>query len=233
MLFWLVLLTTVFPAAETITVRGAAEDTAGAPVAGVRWEFLLAGSPEKKTAVTGADGSYSLNLPPGAYEVLVYYPGQGKPHSGQAWLGPAGRGEVLINARVPKERFEGHLEYDFLGEWRVVDEAGRGVGPAHVKLEALLRDGSRSSFPVYVPTADEEKQVEGPVETAPDGRFVFRIREARLIPDRVVALLATAEAPGFLPHSVRIFPAMQFSETGHLYAAFPEDNVNIPLKRKR
>ncbi len=221
---------------EIIKVRGAAEDTAGAPVAGVRWEFLLSGSPEKKSAVTGADGKYSLALPAGAYEILLYLPGQTRPHSAMAWL--AGREEVVINARVPKERVTpgvgspGHLEYDFLGEWRVVDERGRGVGPARVTLEALQRDARRARFPVHVPAADDEKETDGQLETAPDGRFVFRIRESHLLPEKVVALVVTVEMPGFLPQSVRVFPVLQFSETGHLFAAYPEEDVEIRLKRK-
>lgn len=213
-----------------VKVRGAAEDTAGAPVAGVRLEFLLSGSPEKKSAVTGADGKYSLALPTGAYEILLHLPGQTRPHSGRAWL--AGREEMVINARVPKERLEGHLEYDFLGEWRVVDERGRGVGPARVTLEALERDGRRARFPVYVPAADDEKETDGQLETAPDGRFVFRIREAHLLPEKAVALVVTAEMAGFERHSVEVFPALQFSETGHLFAAYPEEEVEIRLKRK-
>lgn len=218
------------PEAQTIAVRGAAEDTAGAPVAGVRLEFLLPGSSERKSAVTGADGKYSLDLPAGPYEIQLSYPGQAHTESQMAYLGPAERKEVVINARIPKEKFAEHLEYDFLGEWRVVNERGRGIGPAQVTFEALQRDGRRARFPVYVPTMDEEKETDGKMETDPAGRFAFRIREMHLLPEKVVALVVTAEMPGYLPHSERIFPALQFSETGHLYENFPEEGVKIVLK---
>jgi hypothetical protein len=112
----------------------------------------------------------------------------------------------------------------------VVDQQGRGIGPSRVTFEALQRDGRRVTFPVYVPVSDEEKEITGPVDTDPAGRFVFRIREAHLAADRVVALIVTAEAPGYLPRSERIYPALQFSETGHLYAAYPEEGVQIALK---
>ena len=218
-----------------MVVRGTAEDVSGAAVAGVRFEFLPSGSPEKKAAVSGSDGSYSITLAAGAYEILLYLPGQPRPHSGMAWLarfGLAGRQEMVLNARVPKGRFEGHLEYDFLGEWRVVNESGRGIGPARVTLETLLRDGKRARFPVHVPVAEDEKETNGQFETAPDGRFVFRIREAHLLPQKVAALVLTAEMPGFLPDSVTVFPALQFSETGHLFAAYPEEDIELRLKRK-
>jgi len=220
----------LFGQSEMVKVRGAAEDTAGAPVAGVRFEFLPAGSPEKKTATTGADGKYSLALSAGAYEILLHLPGRARPHSGMAWLG--GREEIVVNARVAKQRVEEHLEYDVLGEWRVVDERGRGVGPARVTLEALQRDGRRTRFPVYLLGADEEKETDGQLETAPDGRFVFRIREGHLLLEKVVAVVVAAEMPGFEKNSMRVFPALQFSETGHLFAAYPEEEVEIRLNRK-
>ena len=148
-----------------------------------------------------------------------------------AWLGT--REEITMNVRVATETFLGALEYDVLSEWRVVDEHGRGIGPARVTLEALLADGRRVRFPVYVFTADGEKETDGQLETAPDGRFVFRIREFHLRPGKAVALVVAAEMPCFLPQSVRVFPLLQFSETGHLFAAYPEEEVDIRLQRKR
>ncbi len=224
-----------FALAENVTVRGAAEDVSGAAVAGVRWEFLPVGSPQKKTAETGPDGKYSLALAAGAYEIRLYLPGQARTHSGMAWL--AGREEIVVNARVPKGRAsdrepQEHLEYDVLGEWRVTDENGRGIGPARIRLEGLLRQGPRVRFPVYLPAGDGEKETDGQFESAPDGRFIFRIRETHLLPEKVVALVMSAEMPGFLPSSVRVFPALQFSETGHLFAAYPEEDVTLRLKAK-
>jgi hypothetical protein len=216
--------------APSVTVHGAAEDTAGAAVGGVRLDFLLWGSSEKKTAVTGPDGKYSIELPVGRYEIQLTLPGQQRPQSDFAFLGPADRTQVVLNVRVPKDAAAALTEYDTLGDWRVVDQQGRRIGPAKVTFEALQRDGRRVTFPVYVPVLDEEKEVTGPVDTDPAGRFVFRIREAHLAADRVVALIVTAEAPGYLPRSERIFPALQFSETGHLYAAYPEEGVKITLK---
>jgi hypothetical protein len=232
-----VLFTLLFVAAATapaqapsVTVHGAAEDTAGAAVGGVRLDFLLWGSSEKKTAVTGPDGKYSIELPVGRYEIQLNLPGRQRPQSDFAFLGPADRKEMVLNVRVPKDAAAALTEYDTLGDWRVVDQQGKGIGPAKVTFEALQRDGRRVTFPVYVPVLDEEKEVTGPVDTDPAGRFVFRIREAHLAADRVVALIVTAEAPGYLPRSERILPALQFSETGHLYAAYPEEGVKIALK---
>jgi hypothetical protein len=228
---FLLVIVAVAPAqAPSITVHGAAEDTAGVAVGGVRFDFLPWGSPEKKTAVTGPDGKYSIELPVGRYEIQLTLPGRQRPQSEFAFLGPAERKEVVLNVRIPKDKTEALTEYDTLGEWCVVDQQGRGIGPAKVTFEALQRDGRRVTFPVYVPVLDEEKEVTGPVDTDPAGRVVFRIREAHLAADRVVALIVTAEAPGYLPRSERIFPALQFSETGHLYAAYPEEGVKIALK---
>jgi hypothetical protein len=226
----LVIAATAPAQAPAVTVHGAAEDTAGAAVGGVRLDFVLWGSSEKKTAVTGPDGQYSIELPAGRYEIQLTLPGRQRPQSEFAFLGPADRKEVVLNVRVPKDTAAALTEYDTLGEWRVVDQQGRGIGPAKVTFEALQRDGRRVTFSVYVPVSDEEKEVTGPVDTDPAGRFVFRIREAHLAADRVVALIVTAEAPGYLPRSERILPALQFSETGHLYAAYPEDGVKIVLK---
>lgn len=217
------------PAAQ-IQIHGIAQDTDDKPVAGVRLEFLLQGSPKKEAAVTGEDGKYALTLPAGYYEIVLNLPDpQVPPKSGRAWL--AGREEAVLNARIPKTKFEGQLEYDFLGEWRVVDERGRGVGGARVTIESLDRAGRRATFPLYIPVDEGEKQNEGAVQAAPDGRFVFRIRETQIVPDEVAALIVTVDAPGFAPRSVHVFPVLQFSETGHLYEAYPEEYV-IPLKKK-
>jgi hypothetical protein len=226
----LVIAATAPAQAPSVTVRGEAEDTAGAAVGGVRLDLLLWGSSEKKTVVTGPDGKYSIELPVGRYEIQLTLPGRQRPQSEFAFLGPADRKEVVLNVRVPKDAAAALTEYDTLGDWRVVDQRGKGIGPAKVTFEALQRDGRRATFPVYVPVLDEEREVTGPVDTDPAGRFVFRIREAHLVPDRVVALIVTAEAPGYLPRSERIFPALQLSETGHLYAAYPEEGVKIALK---
>ncbi len=218
-------------ATETITVHGTAEDTDGAAVEGVRLEFLRPGSPERKSAVTGPEGKCSLRLPAGTYDILLYLPKRTAPRLGRAWLG--NREEITVNVRVPKGTFLGAADYDVLGEWQVVNEQGRGIGPAKVTLEALLHDGSRARVPVYEFTAEGEKETGGQLEAAPDGRFVFRIPESHLRPAKAVALVATAEMPGFLPNSVQVVPALQFSETGRLFAAYPEEEVKIRLKRKR
>lgn len=217
-------------AADTVAIRGAAEDTEGKPVAGVKLFFLLSGSSEKREAASGADGAYSISLPAGEYEIQLLFPGQVKPHSGQAWLG--GRPEIALNVRVPKDRAEGHFEYDALAEWEVTDESGRGIGPARVTFEALQRNSRRSRFPVYIPVADDEKETDGSFSTSPDGRIIFRIRESHILPDKVVGLAVTASAPGFQENRMTIYPALQFSETGHLFAAYPEDGVKLKLTRR-
>ena len=218
-------------ATETITVHGTAEDTDGAAVEGVRLEFLRPGSPERKSAVTGPEAKCSLRLPAGTYDILLYLPQEVAPHVGQVWLG--NRKAITVNVRVPKQTFLGVVEYDVLGEWQVVNERGRGIGPAKVTLEALLRDGRRVRVPVYLFTADGEIETDGQLETAPDGRFFFRIPESRMRPEKVVALVVTAEMPGFLPNSVQVVPVFQFSETAHLFAAYPEEEVEIRLQQKR
>jgi hypothetical protein len=228
-----VLLACVASSGQTISLRGTASDTGGAGVAGVRFEFLPAGSSEKKTAETGADGKYSLELPVGRYRILLSGPGLPRAESQAAYLGPAERKEIVLNARVPKDKPGGVLEYDVVGEWRVVDAQDHGIGPAKVTFEGLRPDGRRSTFPLYVVAGEEERQVDGPLDTDPAGRFVFRIRETHIVPDRVAGLVVTAEMPGYSPHSERIFPVLQFSETGHLFASYPEEGVRIALKPRQ
>ena len=197
-------------ATETITVHGTAEDTDGAAVEGVRLEFLRPGSPERKSAVTSPEGKYSLSLPAGTYDILLYLPKRTAPRLGQAWLG--NREEITVNVRVPKGTFPGAAEYDVLGEWQVVNERGRGIGPAKVTLEALLRDGSRARVPVYEFTAEGEK------ETGRQRRWLW---------------WRPPRCPASCPIRCGVLPALQFSETGRLFAAYPEEEVKIRLKRKR
>jgi len=221
------------PAAPTLTVRGNAEDTAGNPVAGVRFDFLPTGSPKKETAATGEDGKYSLDLPVGRYEIQVTRPGQPRTDVGFAFLGPPERKEIVLNARIPEKGEAEHIEYDLLGDWAVVDAQGRRAGTARVTFEALRPPGRPVRLPMYYLTiTGDEREAEGQFETDPAGRFVFRVRETYLAPERTVGLLVTAEAPGHAPTTVSVFPELQFSETGHLFAAYPED-LRIPLKERK
>lgn len=212
-----------------IKVQGMAEDTDGKPVAGVKLEFQLRGDPKRQPAATGADGRFAIEILSGMYDILAHMPDpKTPPCAGVAWLSQA---ETTLNVRVNREKPDPVTEYDYLGEWRVTDEKGHAVGVANVRFEAQEISGKRTRFPVFVETDDGEKETDGQTRTDPAGRLPLRISEARLTPDRVVAIIATVELAGFQPRVIHVYPQFQFSDTGHLYAAYPEE-FEIRLKRQ-
>lgn len=202
------------------TVRGALPP-------GVHLEFAAVGSAERIT-VEGppGGGAYSLELPSGRYDIFLVSPTRRV--RGHGWLTEP---EVELNAEPENPRPSSSVEYDLLAEWRVVDESGKGVGPARVALEAELPNGEREKLRVWIPAGDEEKEVSGLLETTPDGRFVFRARESRLLADRVVALRVTVEMKGYASTVRRLRPTLEFSPSGHFFARYPEEGVEIRLKK--
>jgi hypothetical protein len=204
-----------------IKIHGLAEDSDGKPVQGVKLEFMLRGEPKKEPIVTGPDGRYEAAVVPGMYDILAHMPDtKVPPFSGEAWLSQA---DTTLNVRVPKGKTEPIAEYDFLGEWRVVDEKGHGIGPAGIVFEAQERAGERSRFPVFVETADGEKETDGATNTDPAGRLPLRVAEAHLRPDRVVAMVVTVELNAYQPRVIHLYPELQFSASGHLYPVYPEE----------
>ena len=194
---------------------------------GARLEFMAAGSPERVISES-KNGSYAIELPPGRYDISLIG-GPGRRAEGTAWIAGA---EVELNAAPLNPRPTSTAEYDLLAEWRVVDEAGKGLGPSFVRLEAAPARGAPQKLTAWVPAGDDEKEVEGDLETAPDGRFVFRVRESLIRPDRVVALVVKVEKDGYSPATLRLVPALEFSESGHLFARYPEEGVEIKLARR-
>lgn len=212
-----------------VKVQGIAEDTDGQPVAGVKLEFQLRGDPKRQPAVTGADGKYAIEIASGMYDILAHMPDpKTPPYAGYAWLSQA---ETTLNVRVNRGKPEAVAEYDFLGEWRVTDEKGHAIGAASVRFEAQEISGKRARFPVFVVTDDGEKETDGQTRTDPAGRLPLRISEAHLAPDRVVAIIATVELTGFQPRVIHVYPEFQFSDTGHLYVAYPEE-FQVHLKKQ-
>lgn len=214
----------------TVKVHGVAEDTDGGPVSGVKFEFRLRGEPKSEPMVTGPDGKYEVTVQAGMYEVLVHLPDpKVAPYDGQVWL--AGQPEFVLNARVAKQKFAGTLEYDLLGDWRVVNGTNRPIPLARAVFEAQDQHGRRTRFPVYLATIDGDQETDGQVQADPAGRIAFRVNEAHILPNRTVALVISVDAPGFHPRSVHVYPAYQFSETGHLYAVYP-DEYQIEMKKQ-
>jgi len=209
----------------------AAQSTALGTVRGVlpvgsRIEFLPPGSPDRKIAQAGDKGQYSLQLDPARYEITLVL-ATGKKFSGSAWLGQPGS-EIQINAesRTAATGLDASAQaYDLLADWRVLDGTGKAVGAAKLTIEAELNSGRLEKLPAWalVGVGDEEKETEGPLETTPDGRSLFRIREARLRPDRIVALRVSVNARGFPALTKRITPAFEFSASGHFHAIYPDD----------
>ncbi len=218
--FWLILSA---QAAEKVKVHGKL-------LSGARLEFQALGSPERvvvEPKPESKDGDYSIELPPNRYDIFLI--SAGRRAEGTAWI--TGE-EVELNASPLNPRPTTTLEYDLVAEWRVKDEAGKGLGPARVTLEAVPARGAPQKLTVWVPADEDEKEVEGQMETAPDGRFVFRARESLIRPDRVVALVVKVEMQGYAPATRRLTPALEFSESGRLFARYPEEGVEITLSKK-
>jgi hypothetical protein len=189
--------------------------------AGAKLEFLTPGSPDRLTAQAGEKGAYSIVLVPGRYE-LTYVTGTRRV-AAMVWI--AGDTEIngLPEAKGKVENASGQ-EYDLLADWRVVDKNKRGVGPSRVALEAELSNGRSEKLTLWALSGigDEEKETNAPFETTPDGRVLFRVRESHLRSDRVTAMRVRVEAPGHPPLILRIQPVLEFAETGHFHAVYPE-----------
>jgi hypothetical protein len=176
-------------------------------------------------------------LDAGRYEITLVQ-SSGKKFSETVWLsGP----EVQLNAETASGsdgesrgalRLDGAggtnasgQEYDLLADWRVTDRDGHGTGPSQVMLEVELTSGRTEKLSVWALSSDgdQEKETAGPLLTSPDGRVLFRVRDSRLRPDQVVALVVSVKGPGGETMSRRIAPVLEFSASGHLHAIYPDD----------
>lgn len=194
---------------------------------GARLEFVAPGSSQRMVASGDAGGAYSVRLPPDRYDIFLI-PASGPQARGSAWL--TGK-EVELNAAPQDSRASSAVEYDLVAEWRVVDDAGKGAGPARVILEAVPARGAPQRLSAWIPVDEEEKHVEGGLTTDPEGRFVFRVNAARIRPDRTVALVVKVEMEGYPPATVRLTPVLEFSRSGHLFARYPEEGFEIKLNK--
>jgi hypothetical protein len=178
--------------------------------------------PDRKSATAGDKGQYSLTLDPGRYEI-TWVQANGQKFSDMVWLsGP----EVRLNAEAgPAHTNASAQEYDLLADWRVIGRDGQGAGPSSVTIEAELNNGRIEKLTVWALSSlgDEEKETDGPLVTTPDGRILFRVRDTRMRPDRVVALRISARLPGGEEIRRRITPVLEFSAGGHLHAIYPDD----------
>jgi len=215
----LLLLLLLSPAvADQITVHGTLPERA-------RLEFRALGSEEKITAETTP---FKLQIAPGRYELLLTYP-SGRRTRTMAWLMSA---DIEIKVEPAGSIRSTPPDYDLLADWRVKDESGQTVGGARVTLQAIPVQGSAEPLPVWTMVGDEEKEVAGVVETTPDGRFPFRIRESRLTLDRIVAIQVSIGAKGYQPFQLRIEPVMRFSSSGHFYPQYPEEDLELKLRKQ-
>lgn len=210
------------PAASLAGLASAAHVKGLIPV-GSKIEFLATGSPDRHSAQVDAKGSYSLELDPAKYEITVLLQ-SGKKLTGSAYLKEP---EIEINVEADKAGLSTSGQaFDLLADWRVVDAAGRSPGTVKVDLEAELNNGKTEKLTVWAlsGSGDDEKESEGLVETTPDGRVLFRAREAAFRPDRIVALRVTVGST-----TKRLTPVLEFSAGGHFHAIYP-DELTITLK---
>jgi hypothetical protein len=189
---------------------------------GSRLEFRAPGSPDRKSAIAGDKGQYSLPLNPGRYEI-TWVQSNGKKFSDMVWLsGP----EVHLNAELgAAESKASGQEYDLLADWRVIGRDGQAAGPSQLTIEAELSNGRTEKLTVWALSSfgDEEKETDGPLQTTPDGRVLFRVRDTRMRPDRVVALRVAVQTPSAEKFTRRVTPLLEFSASGHLHAIYPDD----------
>lgn len=206
----------------TVLIQMALANVHGVLPAGSRLEFLAPGSPDRQSAKSDEKGAYSIALAAGRYEVTLIA-ASGKRTTAMVSIASSG---TEINAQ-PEEKSKSAAsgqEYDLLADWRVVDQAKHGVGPVKVALEAELSNGRTEKLSVWALSGngDEEKETDGAFDTTPDGRVLFRVRESRFRPDRVVALHVKVEAAGHAPLERRLPPVLEFSSSGHFHAIYPE-----------
>lgn len=205
-------------AADTVTVKGTLPK-------GTRLEFRASGSPD----VTVADASpYQVVLAPDRYALLLTYP-SGRRVRGAVSLAPP---DVELNVQPEATGSSRAPEYDLLADWQVIDESGKPVGDARLVLEAEPGKGNPEPVVLWVTAGEQEKESDA-AETTPDGRCLFRVRESRINPDRIVALRVNVEAKGYRPAHLRYVPVLEFSPSGHLYAKYPEEELKLKLSRDR
>jgi hypothetical protein len=215
MLFWLCLLA---GAADLVTVQGTLPT-------GARLELRAPGAEELIVAETSP---FKLQLAPDRYDISLIYP-SGRRARGTAWLVAPG---VELHAE-PEETQRGYPpDFDLLADWRVVNELGQPVGDARVTLQAQPARGAAETLNVWAMIGDEEKELEGALTTTPDGRFPFRVRESRVAPNRIVAILVRVEAKGYQPLEMRLTPVLRFSPAGRLYPKYPEEDLELKLRRQ-
>jgi hypothetical protein len=210
----------------TLLIQMALAAVHGVLPLGARLDFLAPGSPDRQTAKANEKGVYSIALAAGRFEVTLVT-ASGKRITAMVSIPSAG---AEVNAQAQTELGEkskataSGQEYDLLADWRVVDKAKRGVGPVRVALEAELSNGRTEKLSVWALSGlgDEEKETNGGFDTTPDGRVLFRVRESRFRPDRVVALRVKVEAAGHAPVEQRLLPVLEFSASGHFHAIYPE-----------
>jgi len=210
----------------TVLIQLALATVHGVIPAGTQLEFLAPGSPDRQVARSDARGAYSIALAAGRYEVTLIAV-SGKRTTAMVSITATGA-EINAQAEEKSKVAPSAQEYDLLADWRVVeknaDKTKHGVGPVKVALEAELSNGRTEKLSVWALSGngDEEKETDGAFETTPDGRVLFRVRESRFRPDRVVALHVKVEAPGHAPFEQRLLPVLEFSASGHFHAIYPE-----------
>jgi hypothetical protein len=203
-------------AADPVTVHGTLPP-------GAKLEFRAPGSADR---IVAEASPFRLQMPPGRYDLALTY-ASGRRARGAAWLTLP---DTELNVQPEATGRAATPEYDLLADWRVVNEKGEGVGGARVILEAEPGQGAPERLTLWVIVGEQEKESTA-AETTPDGRFLFRVRESRLIPDRIAALRVTVEAKGFQTAHLRFTPVLEFSPSGHLFAKYPEEGLELKLKR--
>ncbi len=213
----LLLLLAAIPA-DLVSVHGALPQ-------GARLELRAPGSEERIVAETSP---FKLQVTAGRYEVFLVY-STGRRVRAMIWLVSP---EVEIQADPEATKRGTPPDYDLLADWRVVNESGQTVGGARVTVQVQPARGPAESLNLWTMVGDEEKEVAGVLETTPDGRFPFRVRESRLSLERIVALQVTVEAKGYQPLQLRLNPVLRFSPTGHLFPQYPEEDLELKLRKQ-
>lgn len=204
--------------ADPVTVHGTLPQ-------GARLELRAPGSEER---IVAESSPFKLQVAPGRYEILLTYLSRRRVRA-MTWLVSP---EVEIHAEPEATKRVYPPDYDLLADWRVVDESGQMVGGARVTLQVQPAQGPPESLNLWAMVGDQEKEFTGGLETTPDGRFPFRVRESRLDVDRIVAVLVNVEAKGYQPFQLRLIPVLRFSPTGRLYPKYPEEDLELKLRKQ-
>jgi len=204
--------------ADPVTVHGTLPPRA-------RLELRAPGSEERIVAETSP---FKLQVAPGRYEIILTYLSGRRARAMTWFVSP----EVELHAEPEASKRVIPPDYDLLADWHVVNESGQTVGGARVTLQVQPASGPAESLKVWAMVADEEKEIAGVLETTPDGRFPFRVRESRLDVDRIVAIQVSVETQGYQPLHLRLNPVLRFSPSGHLYAKYPEEDLELKLRKQ-